>query len=237
MLKPNQLDRVSIVKPCKADWDGMVAGEGHQRFCDSCQRVVHDLSTLTPKEAAALVNRSADSGLCARIGYDARGRMVFAREVKTNALERLVQLSVLGISALGSQAFAQAATQVCNVTVNVKDLTGEPIPGARVSMGQAQGDLWVIPDVVTDPAGIAHTMVAAGHHSLRVGAVGFKEYTNSDVAVKCDREAATVVNVNLGVGFFIGEVAIEKSYRGPMGLVRRAWDVITAPIRRVLRPA
>ena len=234
MLKPSQVDRISIGKPCRASWEEM-AGAGGERFCDSCQRVVHDLSKLTRREAAALVNRSAD-GLCARVSYDERGRVLFARDLKASGLGRLVQVSLLGVSALGSGAVLRAQavgdSQVCQVTVRVFDVTGAPVSDARVSLGPAQGASEARAGV-TDVTGIFHNTVAAGEHSLHVEATGFYPY--SETQVKCHPGAAVRVDVTLRVGVWMGEVALVDTGHGPIAEIHKAWHRAKRAIRRTFR--
>ncbi|MBC7910089.1 MAG: ankyrin repeat domain-containing protein [Pyrinomonadaceae bacterium] len=58
------LDRISIPKPCTADWDEMIGNE-QVRFCSHCSLSVHNLSAMTRREALRLVTKSKGK-LCAR---------------------------------------------------------------------------------------------------------------------------------------------------------------------------
>src|SRR5258708_1371474 len=58
------LDRITIPKPCGADWDSMI-GNDQVRFCDHCNLHVTNLSSMTRQEAMRLVARSKGH-LCVR---------------------------------------------------------------------------------------------------------------------------------------------------------------------------
>jgi hypothetical protein len=55
------LDRVSIAKPCKADWAQMT-GDDRVRRCDLCSLDVYDLSAMPRPEAEAFVAGRAAAG-------------------------------------------------------------------------------------------------------------------------------------------------------------------------------
>ena len=58
------LDRITIPKPCDADWDSMT-GNDQVRFCEHCNLHVNDLSGMTRLDAMRLVARSKGR-LCVR---------------------------------------------------------------------------------------------------------------------------------------------------------------------------
>jgi hypothetical protein len=58
------LDRINIETPCNADWNQMV-GNDQVRFCQHCDLSVHDLSTMTRREAMRLALNSKGR-LCVR---------------------------------------------------------------------------------------------------------------------------------------------------------------------------
>ena len=64
---------------CSEDWDAF-ADEGGVRRCETCKTAVHDLSTLTRREATALFERPPASGLCVRYQHDGAGRILFRSE-------------------------------------------------------------------------------------------------------------------------------------------------------------
>ena len=59
------LEQLRIESPCPASWDAM-AGNDRVRFCQACQKQVHDLSAMPKDEAERLVCEAAGR-LCVRI--------------------------------------------------------------------------------------------------------------------------------------------------------------------------
>ncbi len=55
---PISLHQVRIAEPCPVSWDSM-RGDDRARFCDHCNRHVHNLSALPADEAQRLVCESA----------------------------------------------------------------------------------------------------------------------------------------------------------------------------------
>src|SRR5579872_160274 len=116
MFVGRRVRQMTIAKPCRESWDAM-AGTDTKRFCTACDRSVYDLSVLTRRQAADLLDKNAGK-VCGRVNYDERGKQVFAQE--RNGIERLMQISVLGASAVASAA----AAPNCDVKVRVLDPTG-----------------------------------------------------------------------------------------------------------------
>jgi hypothetical protein len=60
------LDVINVSKPCLASWDAM-RGNDQLRFCDGCGKNVHNLSAMTKRQAADLLEACAGAGeLCVR---------------------------------------------------------------------------------------------------------------------------------------------------------------------------
>jgi hypothetical protein len=62
------LARLSIARPCRADWDAMDGNE-QRRFCSECQKHVHNLAELSADQAEEVVRK----GGCVRALQDQRG--------------------------------------------------------------------------------------------------------------------------------------------------------------------
>jgi hypothetical protein len=62
--KLSVLDDLRIASPCTESWAAM-KGDAHVRRCDSCEKNVFDLSSLTRADAEALLLRT--EGLCIRL--------------------------------------------------------------------------------------------------------------------------------------------------------------------------
>ncbi len=67
-----------IANPCHEDWDGMHAQDGGRRFCDQCDKSVHDLSSMPEAQAKALLAAPRSGRICIRYRSDSHGRVRFA---------------------------------------------------------------------------------------------------------------------------------------------------------------
>ena len=65
-----------IDSPCSADWSTMTR-DGQKRFCDACKKHVHDLSSMRPAEARAVLDAPRARDLCVRYLYDDEGNILF----------------------------------------------------------------------------------------------------------------------------------------------------------------
>jgi hypothetical protein len=68
------LEVIDVRTPCPADWEQM-AGDERTRFCQGCQKHVHNLSAMMADEAERLVCQNAGR-LCIRFERDVAGRVV-----------------------------------------------------------------------------------------------------------------------------------------------------------------
>jgi hypothetical protein len=73
-MSSHVLDVVEIRTPCPADWEQM-AGDDIRRFCQHCQKHVHNLSAMPADEAQRLVCESAGR-LCVRFARDESGKVL-----------------------------------------------------------------------------------------------------------------------------------------------------------------
>ena len=55
--------------PCVASWESMT-GSTARRLCDRCEKQVHSLSDMTPKEAERLLAEAPPGTLCVRVEHD-----------------------------------------------------------------------------------------------------------------------------------------------------------------------
>lgn len=70
------LDIVQVATPCHEDWDTM-QGDDRKRFCDHCEKYVHNLSAMTRDEAQAFVDANP-TDICIRMYHDAEGHVLTA---------------------------------------------------------------------------------------------------------------------------------------------------------------
>ena len=69
----NLLDHYSIESPCREDWNGMMK-EQQGRFCLSCDKSVHDLSSMTQEEAFSFLETTPSPCVRYTIGEDGQVR-------------------------------------------------------------------------------------------------------------------------------------------------------------------
>ena len=170
-----------------------MAAVGAERFCDSCRKAVHDFSSLTRREAEALIRRNP-GGLCARIAYDSTGTVIFRRDPSASAASRLVAISLLGASALAAQTPASSGS--CRLEVKVTDVTGAVVPGAAVEVSSDSGPQQPL-HVKTGADGTASLEVPAGQSALKVNSPGFEPSAVSNLL--CEKEAAVKTEVQLHI--------------------------------------
>ena len=68
--------KIQVASPCHARWEDM-RGDERARFCGHCQKNVYNLSALTKKEAAALI-QAKEGRLCIRFYQRADGTLLTA---------------------------------------------------------------------------------------------------------------------------------------------------------------
>ena len=59
------IHEVKIASPCTASWEQMMGNE-QVRFCDQCEKNVYNLSSMSPRQAEALI-RQKEGQLCVRL--------------------------------------------------------------------------------------------------------------------------------------------------------------------------
>ena len=64
-MSSRPLDVLQIAKPCHMPWEQM-RGDEQRRFCNHCQRHVHDLAAMTLSDAERLICQSAGQA-CVRL--------------------------------------------------------------------------------------------------------------------------------------------------------------------------
>jgi hypothetical protein len=74
-----------IADPCHEDWDAMDPTE-RGRFCQTCTKEVHDLSSMTEAQARSLLRERAGGRICVRYEHDDAGRIHFRSSLARTAL-------------------------------------------------------------------------------------------------------------------------------------------------------
>ncbi|MFO7566424.1 MAG: hypothetical protein R6X02_27525 [Enhygromyxa sp.] len=88
-----RVEQIEIEAPCDQDWDAMrpQAG-GRRRWCDHCERQVHDLSRMSEPAARAFLRANAGRA-CVAYLEGPSGEVTFAPAPKFVAPERLARRS------------------------------------------------------------------------------------------------------------------------------------------------
>ena len=105
-----------IASPCGQDWEAMTP-DGGGRFCASCDRVVHDLSSMSEARAKRLV--ASKGNLCIRYLFDEHGNVWFAGE-KEPLAARLLNRAKRG-AAVAAAIAVPLSLQACLGTMPLED--------------------------------------------------------------------------------------------------------------------
>jgi hypothetical protein len=172
-----------------------MAGNEQVRFCEHCEKSVHNLSALTRKRALRLVRASA-GGLCVRFHTDHDGRTLHATEGKLHHITRRASAVAAGafgaVVALGASALAQSPSPESNrevaaarlaaraeaeaarasLTGTVLDPNGALVRGASVTIINTK--TYESKAATTNDEGVYHfDSLAPGTYSILVEAEGF----------------------------------------------------------------
>ncbi len=77
------LAQIPIAEPCSMDWNQM-SGDAQKKFCQGCQKHVHNLSAMTRTAAEQLLCESAGH-LCIRYEFNANGTVKTLDYAPSNA--------------------------------------------------------------------------------------------------------------------------------------------------------
>jgi hypothetical protein len=126
-----QASRIRIDEPCHEDW-GAMRPEGARRFCDRCDKHVHDLSALTELEAQAVLAARDSARVCVRYLVDVEGTIVFrqpAPVVPVSALRRrrppIVRAAAMALALAACTPHEQTMGEPAPIAIDEK---AEPTP-------------------------------------------------------------------------------------------------------------
>src|SRR5579875_196069 len=133
---------VSVQQPCTENWDAMRA-HGRERFCESCERSVNDLSRMTDGQVEELAMRAAaGERVCARVTRRSDGSLVTLGSESTQAAKLARGALLAGAFAAGIPAAAQelggAVDTQSQTEVILKEVAPQPqpVPGKAVVIGR-----------------------------------------------------------------------------------------------------
>jgi len=129
---------LSVVQPCAEDWEAM-RKQGRSRFCESCGKVVQDLSLMTDRQVRELAMRAAaGESVCGRVTRRMNGELVTLGAEQTRA-GRIAQGALLaGALTAGVPIAAQTPQRQDESGVVLKEIPPEPqaLPGEAVVTGR-----------------------------------------------------------------------------------------------------
>lgn len=122
-----------IPTPCAQDWDTMTPA-GRKRFCGECKKHVHDLSSMLPEDARALLSSPPTEGLCVRYLYDEHGTIVFSMTDTTVVPANMLHRAKRALTATAAIAGVAATLTGCMGAPQVRqpppqhmrEMMGEP---------------------------------------------------------------------------------------------------------------
>ncbi len=113
---------LELPEPCEMPWAEMQRTDQGRRFCDSCSKHVHDLSSMTRSEALELLAKE-DWNICVNYQVTPEGDMVFKAEPPTK-LQRQVE-GIKKLLAAASLTPITLAAGACDS--NPLRMGGEPV--------------------------------------------------------------------------------------------------------------
>ncbi len=103
----------TIATPCGADWRKMDPRGDTKRMCGECNKLVHDLSSMTEAQARALLARPRSEGLCIRYLHDVHGNVWFERQAPILPVSRLVRRGVGVLAGTAALVAMPALIEAC----------------------------------------------------------------------------------------------------------------------------
>lgn len=210
-------DRIRIATPCPISWEQM-AGDERVRFCSVCNLNVYNFSSLTKREAEALIT-TTEGRLCARL-YRRRDGTVITKDCPAGlrALRRRVSQKVAAVFALigslSTMVLGQSGKKdnscIPQTRVSQRDLTStaeetilagqvyDPahalVPGAEVSL-QNLATKEMRKSMTDEEGQFRFVGMPPGKYLIKIQVRGFARYELQDLIVK--QKQATHVDVIL----------------------------------------
>jgi hypothetical protein len=214
------LDRITIPKPCDADWDSMV-GNDQVRFCEHCNLHVNNLSSMTRLDAMRLVARSKGR-LCVR----------YIQRLDGGVLTKGVPEKLHRISRRVSRIAAGAFTATLSLTsaaaqTSLRSGSDSPPRGSAIAkMVPMRGQSTSLSGVVTDPNG---AVVSGATVTLtdKTGNLVFNYTTADDGAYRFSLLEAGVYNLSVDAPSFAKTEASRLSLGSDTNMLRfsqRVWN-------------
>jgi ankyrin repeat protein len=240
------LDRITIPRPCDADWDSM-AGNDQVRFCEHCNLHVNNLSGMTRRDAMRLVAR-AKGRLCVRYiqrldggvltkGVPEKLHRISRRVSRIAAGAFTATLSLTSAAAQSGSRQQQNALRQEPATVSatsqevgailsgvISDPSGAVVSGATITLTHVKTNL-AFTYTTGDDGAYKFSLLEAGQYGLQIEAPSFvkKEMPQLDLQPNSNR----TVNLSMEIPELTVQVEIKPE---PIAMVRATGGAIA--IRR-----
>lgn len=220
------LDRISIPKPCDANWDSMV-GNNQVRFCEHCNLHVTNISRMTRHDAMRLVARSRGR-LCVRYVQTPGGSLLTKGSEELHHIGRRVSriaagafTATLSLSSAAAQTSASSANPLGQVSTisglvsqrpissvlpsleagatfsgRIVDPNGAVVSGAVVSLANLKMQLAFIYSTADDGA-FKFSLLEAGKYALSVEAPTFAKTEIREFELSANFEKTMTVELAL----------------------------------------
>jgi hypothetical protein len=126
VLRDMRANDIPIASPCTVDWRTMKPSDT-KRFCETCKKHVHDLSSMTKVDARALLASPPTEGLCVRYLFDARGEIVF-RPIPATMLSRAKRFATAAAAVSLPMAIAACSGAVNDIPQPTMGVVACPLP-------------------------------------------------------------------------------------------------------------
>ena len=186
-----------IGSPCEADWDAMV-GDGKIRFCESCQKNVHNLSRMDDREIRRHMGEAAGH-FCIRVEPVATS--VIAQSVLAN-MARVSALAFASLAAAHAQQTPVPATNVAQEGLakfegSVVDASGAIIAGSIVILKSIDNPSFEIYGRANSAGKFEFSGIKPGEFKFSAHSPGFKTH---EQVVKFSAGEMSKASVTLHVG-------------------------------------
>ena len=199
-------DRIRIATPCPTSWEQMT-GEERVRFCSLCNLNVYNFSSLTKREAEALI-ATTEGRLCARLYRRRDGTLItkdcplglraLRRKVSQKAAAMFALIGSLSTMVLG-QSVKKDTSCVPQTRISQRDitssaeetiLTGQVFDPARALVPDAEVTLKNVAtkeirkSVTGEEGTFKFVGMPPGKYLLKIQTPGFASYELEDLNVK-----------------------------------------------------
>ena len=198
--------QLQIPDPCHEDWNKMTPGD-KGRFCDSCQKTVHDFTSMSDAQLIAFLKNPSNGSFCGRFYNDQLERDFEISRKRLPWMKYFLQL-IIPAFLFTSKAKAQGQTRLLGDTVLVDSKkNGKNLNESYINKPDTNKSKKVSGKLVDEKGGaIPYATVAI--KGTRSG-VAADANGNFNIGLVADRSPATLVFSC--VGFETKEITIDSN--------------------------